>query len=54
MDEVLEQPVLAAGVILRAPDGSILMVKRVDDGSWAFPGGRIEDGETPAGDGVAA
>ena len=23
------------------------MVRRVDDGTWSWPGGRIEDGETP-------
>lgn len=47
MDQVDTEPVRAAGVIARAPDGSILMVKRVDDGSWAFPGGVIEGDETP-------
>jgi 8-oxo-dGTP pyrophosphatase MutT (NUDIX family) len=47
---VMEQEpaeIIRAGVICRAPDGSILMLKRTDDGSWAFPGGRIEEGETP-------
>jgi 8-oxo-dGTP pyrophosphatase MutT (NUDIX family) len=39
--------VRAAGVICRAPDGSILMLKRVDTGEWAFPGGCIEGDETP-------
>ena len=39
--------VRAAGVICRAPDGQILMLKRVDDGSWSFPGGVIEGDETP-------
>ena len=50
MEQTATQPaeiVRAAGVVCRAPDGSILMVKRVDDGSWAFPGGCIEGDETP-------
>ena len=47
MDQVEAEPIRAAGVICRAPDGSILMLKRVDDGSWAFPGGCIEGDETP-------
>lgn len=47
MDQEPAEIIRAAGVILRAPDGSILMVKRVDDGSWAFPGGCIEGDETP-------
>jgi ADP-ribose pyrophosphatase YjhB (NUDIX family) len=38
--------IYAAGVILRAPDNSILLLKRVDTGEWAFPGGRIEGGKT--------
>ena len=38
----LAEPLRAAGCILRAPDGSILMLKRVDTGEWAFPGGGIE------------
>jgi NUDIX domain len=47
MDQALDlDPIRAAGVICRAPDGSILMLKRVDGGSWAFPGGCIEGDET--------
>ena len=50
MDDQIAEPAeitRAAGCILRAPDGSILMLKRTDDGSWAFPGGVIEGDETP-------
>jgi 8-oxo-dGTP pyrophosphatase MutT (NUDIX family) len=38
----------AAGVIVRSPHGRILMCRRVDDGTWAFPGGGIKDGEDAA------
>lgn len=41
----------AAGVMLRAPDGQALFVRRSEAGDhageWAFPGGRIEEGEAP-------
>jgi len=36
----------AAGVLFVAPDGNILLVHRTDSLGWAFPGGRIEDGES--------
>jgi 8-oxo-dGTP diphosphatase len=40
----------AAGVLLRAPSGAILLLKRSSEGDaagqWAFPGGKQEDGET--------
>jgi 8-oxo-dGTP pyrophosphatase MutT (NUDIX family) len=40
----------AAGVIITTPEGLALFVKRGADGdhagTWAWPGGRIEDGET--------
>ncbi|GAA1112915.1 NUDIX hydrolase [Nocardiopsis composta] len=35
------------GVVI-AEDGSILLHKRADDGSWAPPGGILEPGEQPA------
>lgn len=45
------EPVRAAGVMLVAPSGSILFLQRGAGGdfpgSWAFPGGKIEDGEAP-------
>jgi 8-oxo-dGTP pyrophosphatase MutT (NUDIX family) len=37
----------AAGTILQAPDGSILLLRRSHDGLWNLPGGRMEPGETP-------
>ena len=47
MEADLQQPVVAAaGVIARSPSGKILMVRRTDDGTWAFPGGKLKDGET--------
>jgi|SRR5580700_9503983 8-oxo-dGTP pyrophosphatase MutT (NUDIX family) len=44
------QPKLAAGVILRTPDGKVLLLKRSDKeanykGHWALPGGGAEPGE---------
>jgi len=43
----------AAGVMLRDPEDRILFIKRNPKGGdhggqWAFPGGKIEHGETPA------
>ena len=43
--------VCAAGVILMTPEGRVLMLRRGPgsgdaQGSWAFPGGKLEDGET--------
>ncbi|GAB3478553.1 NUDIX hydrolase [Nocardiopsis coralliicola] len=35
------------GVVI-APDGSVLLHQRADDGSWAPPGGILEPGEQPA------
>ena len=44
--------VRAAGIMLESGDGKVLLVKRSKlnkdhAGEWAFPGGKIEDGETP-------
>lgn len=43
--------VRAAGIAFMAPSGKVLFVKRSGDGdhggTWAFPGGSIERGETP-------
>lgn len=42
--------IVAAGVLLRAPSGAILLLKRSVEGDaagqWAFPGGKQQDGET--------
>lgn len=41
--------VRAAGVCYVRPDGAVLLLRRTDGGHyWAFPGGKIEAGETPA------
>lgn len=42
-----DQPLRAAGVMICTKGGKVLMLRRSDSGQWAFPGGRIEDGETP-------
>lgn len=36
----------AAGILCVAPNGHVLLVHRTDGQGWAFPGGRIEDGES--------
>lgn len=40
----------AAGILIREPTGKVLFVKRSGDGDhageWAFPGGKLDDGET--------
>lgn len=36
----------AAGILYFTPAGHILMCRRTDDKTWAFPGGGIEEGET--------
>jgi ADP-ribose pyrophosphatase YjhB (NUDIX family) len=38
----------ATGVIARDPDGRILLQRRVDDGTWAIPGGWMSPGESAA------
>jgi 8-oxo-dGTP pyrophosphatase MutT (NUDIX family) len=37
----------AAGVLILTEQGKILFLKRADSQEWAFPGGKIEEGETP-------
>ena len=39
-------PIRAAGVLFASGD-TVLLLKRSDTGQWAFPGGKIEDGESP-------
>jgi 8-oxo-dGTP pyrophosphatase MutT (NUDIX family) len=47
------EPLRAAGVLIQAPTGRVLMLKRssVGDaaGQWSFPGGKIEEDEDAAG-----
>ena len=40
------EPARAAGVILKSPSGRVLMMRRVDDGTWSWPGGWLKDDET--------
>lgn len=46
-----EQPPLRAAGVLYVSGNSVLLLKRAgkehEDGTWAFPGGKIEEGETP-------
>jgi 8-oxo-dGTP pyrophosphatase MutT (NUDIX family) len=36
----------AAFAVVRNAAGAVLLVRRIDDGNWELPGGRIEVGET--------
>jgi ADP-ribose pyrophosphatase YjhB (NUDIX family) len=38
--------VVAASVVLARPDGAILLVRRMDSGNWALPGGGMDLGES--------
>jgi 8-oxo-dGTP pyrophosphatase MutT (NUDIX family) len=39
----------AAGILLVAPTGRFLLLRRADDGTWALPGGMVEPSdESPA------
>jgi 8-oxo-dGTP pyrophosphatase MutT (NUDIX family) len=38
----------ASGILFRSPEGRVLLLRRSDTGGWAYPGGHIEAGETPA------
>jgi 8-oxo-dGTP pyrophosphatase MutT (NUDIX family) len=41
-----EEITRAAGVMMVAPSGRILMLRSVDTGLWTFPGGKCEGDET--------
>ena len=43
---LLRRPVVGITAAARAKDGRWLMVRRADTGTWAFPGGTLEWGET--------
>ena len=43
------RPRLVGVVALIEFDGSVLVDRRSDDGSWAFPGGRVEEDESVLG-----
>lgn len=38
--------IVAAGILLRSPDGRVLFCRRTDGLGWAFPGGVKKDGES--------
>ncbi len=50
-DSAAGELVKAAGIMFVTKDGKVLVLRRVEDdgrpGKWAFPGGKLEDGETP-------
>ena len=41
-------PLAVVDTAVIAPDGSVLLIRRMDDGLWAMPGGACDPGETPA------
>jgi 8-oxo-dGTP diphosphatase len=43
---VLKRPVVGLAVAARTDDGSWVLVRRGDTGTWALPGGTLEWGET--------
>lgn len=52
MADAATPPLRAAGVLFVAPGGRVLLTRRTaegdHEGEWAIPGGKLEDGETPA------
>lgn len=38
---------MRAAIVYLTAEGRVLFMRRVDDSTWGFPGGHIEDGETP-------
>jgi 8-oxo-dGTP pyrophosphatase MutT (NUDIX family) len=42
----MSEPIMAAGVICKAPSGRVLLMHRTDGEGWAWPGGVLKDGET--------
>jgi mutator protein MutT len=44
--------ITAAGIMFRSPQGRVLLLRRAASedapGTWAFPGGKLREGETPA------
>jgi 8-oxo-dGTP diphosphatase len=43
---ILHHPVVGVVAAARTPDGSWLLIRRADTGTWAMPGGTLEWGET--------
>jgi len=42
---IFRHPVLGTSIIPRLPDGTIVLVRRRDNGKWALPGGMVDWGE---------
>jgi len=36
-----------AGILFTSDRGTVLLLRRVPDGTWDYPGGRLKSGETP-------
>ena len=43
---MLRRPILGTSIIPRMSDGRIVLIKRLDNGKWALPGGIVDWGET--------
>src|SRR5580765_2008208 len=43
---ILRRPVVGVAIAASAPDGRWVLIRRVDTGTWALPGGTLEWGET--------
>jgi 8-oxo-dGTP diphosphatase len=43
---ILRRPVVGVAMAARVPDGRWVLIRRVDTGGWALPGGTHEWGET--------
>jgi 8-oxo-dGTP pyrophosphatase MutT (NUDIX family) len=41
------KPVLSAGGVVFDARGRVLLLRRSDEGTWCFPKGHVESGETP-------
>lgn len=40
------RPLVGTSIVPRRADGSLVLIKRRDDGCWALPGGLVDWGET--------
>ena len=41
------KPQVSAGGVIFDEEGQVLLLRRADEGTWCFPKGRVETGETP-------
>lgn len=42
---IFRHPITGASIIAFMPDGRIVLIKRIDSGQWALPGGMVNWGE---------